>query len=726
MPRRRSRNGDGKRRSKKESNAIGNSSFSQKTTSLLPVIENEQFEVTFMRVSEAVKEEISGIRAKSFVAQITRFHRIQASPMFHEAADYIKTELKNMGLKDAQIEQFPADGKYKYWTHVSPMGWSVKSAELRLLEPEQKLLALYSEIPTSLHTHSKPTPPEGVTGELVDVGAGNKPRNYEGKNVKGKFVLASGGRARFIHEEAVYKRGALGLITDNVFEMSNVRESIDIPDARGYQSIFPTAEEAQKSSFGFSISKRQGNQLRSMLQSGKTVKLKANVDAELFPSKLEVLTTTIQGRSKPGEEVFLIAHLCHPQPGANDNASGSGLLLEIARTLSKLIESRKVKRPVRSIRFIWVPETYGSVAYLSEHEDAPERLVAGINLDMVGENQELCRSTLNVDRTPDSCPSYLNDLVYDLVEQSTAEFDKSTPFGSSSTFRYKMTTYSGGSDHAEFTQADVHVPCLMLLQWPDMFYHTSMDTIDKVSEDSLRRIGWIATVAALTLADGDAETALSLIHQTRTRGASRIEGIAREAVDELLRKKEISTVRSEKAKLGRELAKTFVRYRNKLERASWREQQAIASTKIIAHNPETDKVLTESCDQIARLSEEEVERLRKTLKFVEKELRLRIPASQKEKLSPRFEKLRPKRMFKGTLGLSLKKELGEKEYEWYQQKMESGSDFNLKLFEILNFADGKRNVVDIANAVSGEYTETSPEDVAKILRDLEKLKLISF
>ena len=87
-------------------------------------------------LSKVVKEELSGNVAKSFVAQISRYHRIQASTMFHEAAEYVKSELVNMGFENAAIEQFPADGATKYWTYVSPVGWTVTSAELRLVEPE--------------------------------------------------------------------------------------------------------------------------------------------------------------------------------------------------------------------------------------------------------------------------------------------------------------------------------------------------------------------------------------------------------------------------------------------------------------------------------------------------------------------------------------------------------------------------------------------------------------
>jgi hypothetical protein len=140
-----------------------------------------------MNLNKLVKDELSGNVAKSFVAQISRFHRIQASTMFHEAAEYVKSELVKIGLDDAVIEQFPADGSKKYWTYTSPVGWTVNSAELRLIEPHEKLIASYGDVPQCLHTCSNATPPQGVTAELVDVGAGTKPADYEGKDVKGQF-----------------------------------------------------------------------------------------------------------------------------------------------------------------------------------------------------------------------------------------------------------------------------------------------------------------------------------------------------------------------------------------------------------------------------------------------------------------------------------------------------------------------------------------------------------
>lgn len=683
-----------------------------------------------MRLHKLVKEELSGRIAKSHVARIASYHRIQASTMFHEAVEYVQNELVKIGLGDAVIEQYVSDGAKKCWTYTMPIGWTVKSAELRQIEPENRLLALYEDLPQSLHAFSNATSAEGVTADLVDVGNGTSYRDYEGKDVKGKFVLAAGTGARVarqVHEEAVFKRGAAGVITDSItHEEPNVRESLDIPDAHAYQAIWPTADELDKVTFGFSLSKRQGEHLRALLKKGKRVKLNARVDARLFPSKLDVVTTTIQGCTKPREEVFLVAHLCHPKPSANDNASGSGLLLEIARTIKVLIDSGKIKPPARTIRFIWVPETYGSIAFLHSHEDLPTRLVAGINLDMVGQNQETCRSTLNLDCTPDSLPSFLNDMVYSLMEQSVKEFDRPSFFGTSSTtFRYSRGAFSGGSDHAEFSDSTIGVPCVMLVQWPDLFYHTSMDTIDKVSEDSLRRVGWIATMALLVLADAAVENALLLASQTATQGMIRIKEAGKQALQELFGKRQDHEPRQKDDELAEELARTTANWTNKLHHMVWREQEAVKSVKRIDPDPELNLYLTAYCKEIRELGEKETRRIEETLDYLAGRSELTLPSLLES--GGDLRKLVPLRLFKGTFELeSLKKALGEKDYKWYETRKDEDAYFNRKTAEILNFMDGHRNALEILNAVSAEYNTTDPEHVLKFLRDLEKLRLVSF
>jgi hypothetical protein len=680
------------------------------------------------KIKKNIKEELSGERAKSYVQQISRFHRIQASPMFHEAAEYLRDTLLQIGFKDAKIEQFVSDGSKKYWTHISPVGWEVRSAELELIEPEEKLLVRYADIPMSLHVHSKSTTQKGVVAELIDVDVGTKSKDYKGKDVKGKFVLATG-RASLVHKKAVCKYGAAGVITDTLaYESKNVRESIDIPDAHSYQAIWPTGEDLEKVTFGFSISKRQGNHLRDLLEENKTVKLRAKVDAKLFSSNLEIVTATIRGSSKKSEEVFLISHLCHPRTSANDNASGSGLLLEIARTIQTLISSERISKPKRTIRFIWVPETYGTVALLYSRPDLPSKLVAGINLDMVGEDQELCRSVLVLDKTPDSLPSYLNDFMLNLIEQSVKEFDPITVFGSASTFRFTENAHTGGSDHTEFVDSTIKVPCIMLLQWPDLFYHSSMDTIDKVSSSSLRRIGWITSVGILTLANADTNESILFANQTLQRGLSRIKKAGSEALQALLNTKNGLKFKRNPEELAKSLLKIAQVYEDKLKHIVWREEEAIKSVKRLAASADLDVFIADCLREISTCRKHELAKVEKILSFISKERELKISERLEETVNEKKAKnIIPQRLFKGTLSTPdvIRKELTEKEYEWFEEMTNKDIHFEKKMKELLNFMDGKRNLGNIINAVSTEYGEFKIEDTLRFLKNLEKLKLVS-
>jgi hypothetical protein len=265
----------------------------------------------------------------------------------------------------------------------------------------------------------------------------------------------------------------------------------------------------------------------------------------------------------------------------------------------------------------------------------------------------------------------------------------------------------------------------MLLQWPDLFYHTSMDTIDKVSEDSLRRVGWITAVAALTLADAAMEDAFLFANQTASQGMISIKEAGKQAVEELSRKKQDPKFKQSSEELAKELAKTAANYTNRLNHIVWREQEAVKSVKRIDASAELNTFLSAQCEEIRELGKKETRRLEETLDFLAKKSGLAIPILPE--MSGELRKLVPVRLFKGTFDFgSLKKALGEKEYKWYQDISDKDTQFNKKTPEILNFMDGQRNALEIMNSVSAEYNETDPEHVVKFLRDLEKLKLISF
>jgi hypothetical protein len=255
-----------------------------------------------------------------------------------------------------------------------------------------------------------------------------------------------------------------------------------------------------------------------------------------------------------------------------------------------------------------------------------------------------------------------------------------------------------------------------------------MDTIDKVSEDTLKRVGWITTVATLTLANATAETAFQLANQTASRGIIRIEKVAEEAIEELFKKKEDPKLRDKPAELIKELAKTALYYKSKIEHVLWREQETTRSVKKFGENPELNASVDKLCEDIAGQAQQKTARLEEALNFIATTLSITISAEVEEtEADAELKKLIPNRLFKGTLNFDvLKVALGENEFEWYLEIDEKDRDFSKKAEELVNFMDGKRTAYSILKAISAEYTPTNPEYMLKFLRDLEKANLVTF
>src|SRR5262245_58301521 len=165
-------------------------------------------------VFDAIAGLYSGEAAQEHVRAIVEHHRIQGSPMMAEVAEkVVLAKLRAMGIQ-AEIEQFPSDGKTRYQTFTSPMGWDMLGGELWVeAAPGQKdftplRLCRYSDVPMCVSTYSKGGE---FKGELLDVGAGTGDRDYEGKEVRGKVALAHGYAAEVVRA-AIIKRGAVGVL----------------------------------------------------------------------------------------------------------------------------------------------------------------------------------------------------------------------------------------------------------------------------------------------------------------------------------------------------------------------------------------------------------------------------------------------------------------------------------------------------------------------------------
>ncbi|MFW9869148.1 MAG: DUF4910 domain-containing protein [Candidatus Thorarchaeota archaeon] len=476
-------------------------------------------------IIKAVTDSISGIRAKDYASSISTFHRIQGSPGFREAVEFLKSTITS--ISDAKVEMFeyPTDGKIAVATWQNPMSWEGKTGTLELIEPEIKVLADFSAEPISLVAHSTSTE---IDSEVVYVGKGLSPSDYEGKDVKGKIVLTES-PAQQVHRVACIKNGAAGLLTfvppEGVDELAELRR---------YEAIWPTADEVDKARFGFALKQSDGVKMTQWLKEGKKVRVKAKVDAKLFTGKLQVLSALLPGEDK-SKEIWLAAHLCHPHPGANDNASGSAALLEILRTLSALLREEKIPKLSFSIRFIWIPEWSGTILFIHNQPELLKRCKAMINLDMVGADPTKSGSVLNLYRTPHSLPTTLNNVVRYWLQSEAKRKDERREGGMVAPLPFEYSPYSAGSDHFMLTDSTVGIPAVMLNQYPDRFYHTSTDTPDKLDTRQIAYASKIGALSALSLVLPKHVYEETILTETRNEFIELMQRVSLRGVTELSR-----------------------------------------------------------------------------------------------------------------------------------------------------------------------------------------------
>lgn len=99
------------------------------------------------------------------------------------------------------------------------------------------------------------------------------------------------------------------------------------------------------------------------------------IDSDLGPGSLTYGDLLISGRSP--QEILISCYICHPSL-ANDNLSGVLLTAFLARALKARADLQY------SYRVVFVPETIGAIAYLSEHEAAMKRIDVGLVVTTVG------------------------------------------------------------------------------------------------------------------------------------------------------------------------------------------------------------------------------------------------------------------------------------------------------------------------------------------------------
>lgn len=420
--------------------------------------------------------------------------RLAGNPAFEQSQQQIFDRLSAAGLSP-RYESFPNSGR----------GWEQVRGTLRLGGATGEVLLSRETHRVALAINSFSTPPGGATFGLIEAGAGSSAAAYAGKDLRGAVVLVSGplGPA---WQQAVRARGAAGVIST---DLARYTRSEDTPDVLQWGNI--PFDEALKS-FGFKATPRVAARLRDALAKG-AVTLHAEIATTFHRRPNRTLIVEIPGRVRPEQRVVLVAHV--QEPGANDNASGCGTLLAAALGMHDAMSRGALPPPARTITFLWVDEIRGSEQWIKDNGERIQQVVAMLSLDMTGEDTAKTGGTFLIEKEPD--PSALWDRPSDPHSAwGASKVDPAIVRGSflndlhlgvalrrarDTGWVVRTNPYEGGSDHTVFTRAGV--PALLNWHFTDRYYHTNLDTIDKMSAGEMQHVAIAVGTTALFLASAD-------------------------------------------------------------------------------------------------------------------------------------------------------------------------------------------------------------------------------
>ena len=466
----------------------------------------------------SIINEVSGERAMHHVLELVPYQFVRPPSEYQghfRESEVMAKFAKEYGFSNVAIEDYPTGQTYQ------PV-----VGELWTTTPKSVKIYDIHDIPESLAS----TNANGdISGELVNVGQGTA-QDFEGKDLKGKFVLSLAPNGL----SAIYNRavaaGAIGVVGISAIGAGD--RATDYPD-----EIVWTTVNAQPNTAAWALSPKAAHELETMLNRGQKVTIRSITKSEQVPNKQEIVHAEIPGDGSTTQEVAIGGHLfeSYIKQGANDDNSGCALTLEIGRAYLKLITEGKLPRPKRTINFQWVQEISGTNAWFNAHPDKQKVIIGDLNFDMEALRLTQSRSYWVLQRTPDTFPSYINDIAQSMMEYIAdisrervryrgagygASQPVESPNGSTDAFYIKIDKHYGSSDHVTYMQHGI--PAVMFITWPDMWYHSSQDTPDKQDPTQYKRAAAVGTGALAALASGTDEMAARILSENIGRGLARM------------------------------------------------------------------------------------------------------------------------------------------------------------------------------------------------------------
>ena len=478
---------------------------------------------------------LSGERAQTLVKEITAFYRSPGSSGYHAATNMVATILRECGYDDLEETRYPIDGETDANGRTTPMSWEPYGAIVTLVNPTQAEIVNFDKAASCLAWWSQPTPLGGLTAEVIDVGTGESEADFEGKDLAGKIAFIRNTNRQeawaYASEQALL-RGAKGILTDYfLFPSPPDRTREKVPEAVQLLRLGANSH-GKYDAWACSVDYPTGQRLQELLALGPVV-VQADIRCRMFKGEGNNVLATIRGRDIPDESVMFLAHTSTgSRPGANC-AAGTALLVEIACVLRKLIQEGELARPRRTIKFLFVSEGLGSQAYISTHRDELSRIKASICFCSAGNDQQKTKATLILSRSPDSVPSFLNDYLQGVMDRVPKDkYWAGKHQMDISSVSFEQVPYTPWSDNSAW--AAYGVPSVLVMSWPDIYFHSQLLTADTTDPKVMHRAGVTTAVAAYEIADAGVQEAEIIGAEALAQSQLRIERTANDAKRRIL------------------------------------------------------------------------------------------------------------------------------------------------------------------------------------------------
>jgi aminopeptidase YwaD len=413
---------------------------------------------------QALRAQITARGALAVIEDLVGFgDRFVGSDGDRAAAEYVRSRFAGMGL---EVED----------RAFTTAGYSHTRADVTLEDGR-----VFDAIPPYF------SPAGRVRGELVFAGSGDQ-ADYEGLDVEGKIVLIQEtgiGYARFwmgTFAAIAARSGAIGVVVIHPLPWP-YRMSMEAGNGRLENRFL--AEQIPVTC----VSAIDGAHLMHAIGAGAAT-AEIVVECEQPDVTSWNVSGILRGAELPNERVLVHAHRDHGLwPGANDNGSGFGTMLEIASALA-------TSRPRRSIEFLCTTAeegvTKGIAAYI-EAQQAEGRLAeigAAIDLDMFGTGGKL--NLVERGLWPDTDPIPHTEWLMKWLERVAEELGYDIG---------RMTATWGVAESGRLIQAGV--PAAWFWRPDDFYYHSVHDTVDKLDGNCLKAVGDITAIAVWQLANAD-------------------------------------------------------------------------------------------------------------------------------------------------------------------------------------------------------------------------------